>query len=376
MRLRALRTFVSRHMLNIPGWRTDRKLVVLESDDWGSIRMPSRQTYERLVALGYPLANRPFETYDTLASAADFDHLFHTLLTYRDQNGRHPVITANTVMTNPDFGRIRNGGFGVYHYELFTRTLERYGHGNAWNYWQEGMREGLFHPQLHGREHVNVGRWMAALRDGDPDMLTSFEHGMAGIPSPRNPEAGNGLMVAYAYDGPEQRQEQLDGLAEACDLFDQVFGYRSESFIAPVYTWCSDMERVLGEYGVLFIQGGRIQKAACPGGYRRNVHYLGKRNVFGQRYLVRNVYFEPTSNPGRDWVGEAVRYIEAAFRWGKPAIISSHRLNYVGGLCEKNRVEGNRLLSLLLKEILRRWPETEFMTSDELGRLIVESEVE
>ncbi|NTW32234.1 MAG: hypothetical protein HGB12_06370 [Bacteroidetes bacterium] len=36
---------------NIPGWRTDRKILVIESDDWGSIRMPSKETYSGLGAI-------------------------------------------------------------------------------------------------------------------------------------------------------------------------------------------------------------------------------------------------------------------------------------------------------------------------------------
>ena len=33
------------NLLSIPGWRTNRHIVVIESDDWGSIRMPSKEVY-------------------------------------------------------------------------------------------------------------------------------------------------------------------------------------------------------------------------------------------------------------------------------------------------------------------------------------------
>ena len=35
------------------GWKTDRKIVVIESDDWGSIRMPRREVYEMSLKKGY-----------------------------------------------------------------------------------------------------------------------------------------------------------------------------------------------------------------------------------------------------------------------------------------------------------------------------------
>ena len=35
-----------KELYNMFGWRTKRHLVVIESDDWGTIRMPSREVYE------------------------------------------------------------------------------------------------------------------------------------------------------------------------------------------------------------------------------------------------------------------------------------------------------------------------------------------
>jgi hypothetical protein len=35
-------------------------------------------------------------------------------------------ITANTLMTNPDFKKIKDDKFEVYHHQLFKETLERY----------------------------------------------------------------------------------------------------------------------------------------------------------------------------------------------------------------------------------------------------------
>ena len=65
--------------------------------------------------------------------------------------------------------------------------------------------------------------------------------------------------------------------------------------------------------------------------------------------------------------------IEIAFRWKKPAIRSSHRVNYIGWLNEKNRTKGLRELDKLLFQIIKYWPNVEFMTSSELGNLINET---
>ena len=59
-----------KNLSNIPGWSTNRKIVVIESDDWGSIRMPSLETFEKLSSNGLNLSSGDALRYnknDTLA---------------------------------------------------------------------------------------------------------------------------------------------------------------------------------------------------------------------------------------------------------------------------------------------------------------------
>ena len=46
---------ILQNVSNIPGWRTRRKIVVIEGDDWGSIRMPSLSVYDALTRKGFEL---------------------------------------------------------------------------------------------------------------------------------------------------------------------------------------------------------------------------------------------------------------------------------------------------------------------------------
>lgn len=87
--------------------------------------------------------------------------------------------------------------------------------------------------------------------------------------------------------------------------------------------------------------------------------------------MVRNIVFEPVENRGEDSVNLAMKQIEAAFRWNRPAIISSHRVNFCGHVNPENRVNGITALKDLLKRITERWPDVEFMSADQLGDLIV-----
>ena len=104
--------------------------------------------------------------------------------------------------------------------------------------------------------------------------------------------------------------------------------------------------------------------------YKKN-NFLGTKSKAGLIYLTRNVFFEPSHFRDQyDVVNECLERIKIAFRWGKPSTISMHRLNIIGAIHENNRTVNLMLLRKLLNEILKRYPDVEFMSSDELGNMI------
>ena len=46
--LSKIKSAIATNITNARGWKTDRKIVVIESDDWGMIRMASSQVKENL----------------------------------------------------------------------------------------------------------------------------------------------------------------------------------------------------------------------------------------------------------------------------------------------------------------------------------------
>ena len=67
---------IVRNLANLPGWRTNRKIVVIESDDWGTIRMSSKEAFNSLLNKGYPVDQCPYNKYDALESNQDLEMLF------------------------------------------------------------------------------------------------------------------------------------------------------------------------------------------------------------------------------------------------------------------------------------------------------------
>lgn len=364
------RQFITRNLLNIPGWNTRRKIVVIESDDWGSIRMDSPGAYRHFLSLGYPVDKCPYNRYDMLESNTDMEMLFGVLDSVRDIYGNPALLTANSLVANPDFKKIEADDFASYHYEIFTDTLKRYpNHDRVFDLYHQGIDNKVIRPQFHGREHLNVGRWMQALRDGDESAREAFKYNMFSVHAQHAYDNGLEYMEAMDYDSKEQLMSFESILEEGADIFEQLWGYRSASFIASCYIWPSEIETVLKDKGVKYIQG--VVAHAVPTSrkfeYKYKYHFQGTRNAHGQRYIVRNAFFEPSHTPEEDNVEQCLKRIDTAFKWNKPAVISTHRLNFMGGLDPSNRERGLKQLSTLLRQIVKRWPAVEFMSTDQLG---------
>ena len=362
---------LKKNLANIPGWQTNRKIVVIESDDWGCVRMPSREVYEKLLKEGIRVDKCPYNRYDSLASEEDLTSLFEVLVKFKDKNGNHPIITANTVVANPDFAKIQASGFLKYYYEPFTETLQRYpNHKKAFELWNQGITNKMFFPQFHGREHLNVHRWLNQLQKGTKETRYTFSLGLFGISTDITTEDRKSYMAALDFENYEEIKWQKNMLAEGIDMFERIFKYKPSSFIATNYTWHSELETTLAERGIHFIQSAGYQIEPNISGIKVKRHFIGQRNKLKQIYLTRNCIFEPSLNNNIDSVSACIKEIKMAFFWQKPAIISSHRLNYIGFIDENNRKKNLKGLKVLLKRILHSWPDVEFFTTSNLGNII------
>ena len=371
----ALRVNVS----NIPGWRTKRHIVVIESDDWGSIRMSSLENFNRMLKAGMPVDKSHYNLYDALECNDDLIALMETLSKFKDVTGRPPVFTGVNVVANPDFEKIKQNGFLEYVYEPYTETCKRYdNHEKVYELWKEAIAKRLIVPIFHGREHLNAQFWLRALQMGDKSTLLGFENevtGMPGIKGEKLPDFQAAFDIDTKADLPYQKEVIKTGL----DLFEQLYGYRSKYFVPTNGPFNNTLEETLNECGIRYINTGKKQREPLGDGqYRVNTRFLGDKNQFSQIYLTRNCFFEPAATgfdvpANYDWINNCLKEIEIAFRWHKPATISSHRVNYIGYLHPENRENSLRQLSELFSRLLKRWPDIEFMTSSELGDLIVEN---
>jgi hypothetical protein len=362
-------------LLNARGFKSKRRIVVIESDDWGSVRMPSLKVFNQLVKQGIKVDRCGYNTYDSLETQDDLDAIFNTFSKLKDSNDNSPLITANTIVANPDFEKIRADNFQNYYYEPFNQSFTNYhGNNNIFKSIQQGIDQKMYFPQLHGREHVYIDNWLNALKAGDKDTKLAFDKNVYGLSTTISSSKRKSFLTALDFNNPDEIVGHESVLANAQEIFYAQFGFKSTSFIAPNYTWHLSHERILKKLGVDTIQGARAQKSPnSSDGYDIIKHYMGETNQFNQTYLVRNSSFEPSIRKNIDWQKKILNDVRLAFFVGAPVIISSHRVNFMGGLVESNRRENLKTLTIILGKLLKAYPDIEFMSSTELATLISKS---
>lgn len=331
--------------------------------------MPSKEVFEKLKKKGYNPENDPYLKYDSLAGKDDLLALFEVLTSVKDKNSRPAIFTANCVLANPDFKKIKLNNYKQYFCEPFYITLRHYfPKDHVEGYWKKALQNQIFKFQCHGREHLNVNQWMKALKEGDKLVHEAFNYNMISISSIPS-RMRFSYMEGLDYFSEEEKGEKKEIIKEALHDFEEYFGYSSKSFIANCYIWDKSIEDVLFKNKVQIIQGMAnqiIPNLSNGHSYTYKFHYTGQRNKYGQRYLVRNAFFEPSINESFDWVNYCLKRISIAFKWGKPAVIGTHRLNYIGQIDEKNRDRNLVLLKKLLFKIKKNWPDINFISSDQV----------
>ena len=226
------------------GYQTDKKQILLLSDDWGSVRIKSTQDQEALVKKGLIINNR-FDQYDSLETNEDLELLFEVLTKYKDHNGNHPCITAVTNVANPDFKKIKESDFQEYHYETIASTYLRYPDSDrVLNLTHEGIHNKIFIPQSHGREHVQVNWWMEELQNKDSFASKFFDHEFFFLYNSllKNNYRGRDIVAAFDVITQDDLDSQIIIAKDSLIIFDNLFGFKSKIFTPPALFYNTQIE--------------------------------------------------------------------------------------------------------------------------------------
>ena len=139
---------------NFLGKKINQKVLVIESDDWGSIRMSSSQAYTNLLNNGIPVDKCPYNRFDNLETSNDLEAIYDLLFSFRDKNNNPLKITANTIVANPDFEKIKSSNCQNYFYEDFTATYKRLNNQDTFKTFLQGAENNLFIPRMYTENYT------------------------------------------------------------------------------------------------------------------------------------------------------------------------------------------------------------------------------
>ncbi len=348
------------------GYQTEKKQILILSDDWGSVRLKSKQSRDKLAALDL-LGNNRFDQYDALETNQDLEELFNVLIKYKDYKGNHPIITAVTNVGNPDFKKIKACDFENYEFETIAKTYDRYKDSDrVLELIKQGQNQNIFVPELHGREHLKWNWWLDDLQKQNSNARKAFEEEFFFLPPAKIQSNYRAYGAAFDVMNTQDETLNLETFKSSVAIFQKLFDRQPNSFTPPAISFSNHLERNVSDEGVKWLDVPRFFKMPKPNGKTTPRMFILGRQKYGVRQLVRNTVFETNMSEINNGVDNCLKGIEEAFQLKQPAIISNHRASFVGRIEPKNREKGLQALDALLKKTLKKWPEVEFITVKDL----------
>lgn len=353
------------------GWSTDRKIIVFSVDDYGNVRTASKHAREKMKQSGLNVESNRFDYYDALENEEDMESLYSVLNSVKDMNGNPAVFTTFSMSANPDFEKIIASNYKEYYFESLDQTYKKNkGCENVLTLIKQGITNKLICPQFHGREHLNIKMFNTLLNEKNKEIITAINNNSySSIYS--KPFKNISYASAFSFEYLEDLEGYKDIIRNGLKMFKNIYGYKPKHFTAPGIHAHRNLEETLKEEGIEIVDTDLIKKEhQGKTKFKRFFNYTGKLNRFNQFYFVRNCVYEPLLSNNINWEDYCMMQIESAFSNNKVANISSHRVNFGGQIEVTNRENGLAGLQSLLKKILAKWPDVEFMATIELLTLM------
>jgi hypothetical protein len=352
------------------GKKTNRKIIVFESDDWGSFRFKNKSIRDHYMPV--PKTGQWMHYNDCFESFEDLVCLEKILKSVKDKNSKPVCFTFLMNPANPDFRKIEESNFESYYFEPFDETLKKRHDGNQiLDWYKSSLNTKLIEVGFHGREHLNVKSWMEDLKKGSKITREGFENRIWGQAKLHTKEKKLSYRSTFNIENESELVGLKTDIKDGLSIMNKIFDKPATYFLPPDGPYHLSLNKYLVENGIKYIGLAKLHNNPLqPKWHQKKAFWLGKKTKEGLRVITRNVMFEPSSPKQDDWVGFALQQIEVAFKYRNPAVISTHRANYMSGLNLDNREKALEQLKDLLHQITKRWPDVEFMTSSQLGETL------
>lgn len=311
-------------------------VVILESDDWGA--GPTEQ-------------------------AAALRHLREILSAIKDEAEHPAVMTLGVVLGVVDTVLMKADQNAGYH----RRDLTCSDYAEILAELRAGFDSDVFAPQLHGLEHYWPAALLRVARNDSRvrDWLSADEQRTEALPDALQSRWIDGAQLPSRALVAEEVEVAV---SEEAVLFEKLFCQLPRVAVPNTFVWTADVEQAWAAVGVRFVvtpgvrYGSRDQEGRLVGDHTGLLN--GQQSAEGITYVVRDVYFEPTRGHTPQ---QAVAEICARTAMGRPALVETHRFNYLGAQAEANFAALQALLDLVLLQL----PHLRFMSTQTLGEALL-----
>lgn len=306
-------------------WSSVRALAI-QSDDWG-LRgfVPDAESLtdfdtERLGGTRFP----PVYWRSTLEDSVDVAQLASMLLSHEGRDNLPAVFQPNMILSGQSVASPPARASDPAAWEPDPR-YQRRGLGQAV---ADAMAAGVWHPEFHGLHHYDPQGRVLALAEADDEVHRALERGILAFP---------GSHSAFELGPRRSLDDVRESWAGIDRRFAEVYGYSMTSVIAGDYVWESRHEVLFRELGLRAVQAKSHQHRRDFQGpalwkrvrmaFDRSWDRLTVRDLV---YLNRTALLETAQSD--DPVAHRQRCLEdirASWRRGEPAVVETHRVNYV-----------------------------------------------
>ena len=327
-----------------------RPIVIIQSDDWGRVGIPSIAALDRLKSRDVDVGKDPWDYYG-LETEEDIVTLGDVLAALRDRDGRSPCLTANFIMANADLRAMRAEGYREFRWIGIADGFPAPWTEELFAVYLANIERKVFYPGLHGFTHFNIPALLCALSEssvrGELARILADED----VPylASLTPEHNFALLTRRPGGGFLDEVDQVDWIEQGVALFRQGFGFSPRTTCAPGYKANRTTFRVWHGAGIDVVQTGDDRGLADE----------------STAILCRNVHFEPALRPDAA-LQSALSRAHLAVARGRPIVISSHSINYISrhlGRARHSRV----MLHELLSGLLREFPDLRFASDAEFA---------
>lgn len=308
-------------------------VLIVESDDWGPGPAHHAGALRRLI---------------------------ECLGAIRDNDGRPPVMTLGLTLSLPDGAVIAANGFIAYQ----ARPLNDPAYADILAAIHDGIRAGVFAPQLHGMAHYWPATLLQTARSDCAVRQWLEQDGSMETESLPSPLQSRWTDAASLPSRPLPPEDIAVAVKEEVACYRDLFGTIPEVVVPPTFVWTPAVERAWSEAGLrCLITPGRRYEFRDSGGHPAGPEdriLNGQRGEGDLLYLVRDDYFEPAYGHKAERVLNA---LAIKIEQGRPCLLETHRFNFTGDLANAAFTE----LRTMLVQALARHPTLRFASCAELA---------